>query len=69
MKKHANELKVGDVFTTATDRGVWFVVEEIDASRPLLDVLGRVVEASGEYAVGDSEWMDLEPGEDVQVRL
>lgn len=72
MKICANELRVGDTFTTEADDGrVWYVVEEIESSpRPLLNVLGRVVDVLGaeDYAVGDSEWMDLEPTENVQVR-
>lgn len=67
----AAQLRVGDVFTTQADQGeVWFRVTAIETHKHLLDVLGTVVEHNPEsdYAVGDSEWMDLDYDEEVIVK-
>lgn len=67
----AAQLKVGDVFTTEADRGeVWFQVVEVKRHAKLLDVLGRVTSTNPgtDYAVGDSEWMDLGNSETVTIK-
>lgn len=68
----ARDLKVGDEYTTQADQGaVWFRVAEL--TKPVngvIDVLGVVVahNPDSDYAVGDSEWMDLGTDEEVIVR-
>jgi hypothetical protein len=69
---NAKDLTVGDEFTTQEDQGeVWFRVAEVKPHPSgMLDVLGVVVSHNPDvdYAVGDSEWMDLEADEKVIVR-
>jgi hypothetical protein len=72
MMLKANQLSVGDEFTTQADQGeVWFRVAELKRSqRGLIDVHGVVVSHNPDvdYAVGNSEWMDLAIDEEVFTR-